>query len=105
MFKRLSWSARTLGVQARVGEIETNASHGQRKISVNKQCGSVSSVATDENMATFLCMPPLTGRYVTLQTIAPSQMNIGEIKIFTVGKDFCSNFSISAIGNVNVDKN
>ena len=82
MFKRLSWNARTLGVEARVGEKATPVSHGQNQISVNRRCGSISSVATDKDSATFLCRPPLNGRYVTLQATVVSQMNIGEINIF-----------------------
>ena len=85
MYKRIGYKQRTLGVEARVGDAETKVSHGTRQITANTKCGSTSSVSTDADNAIFVCNPALTGKFLTLQSIAPSQMNIGEINIFVRG--------------------
>lgn len=82
MFKRFGYNGRTLGLEARVGNTETPVSHGRRHINVNTKCGSKSSVATNQDSAVFLCNPRLTGKYLTLQGMAHSQLNIGEINVF-----------------------
>lgn len=82
MFKRLGWNSRSIGVEARVGDIKTHTSHGRKVITVNTKCGSRSSVDNNHDSAVFLCNPPLAGRYLTLQTMAHRQMNIGEVNIY-----------------------
>ena len=85
MFKRIGFNDRTLGVEARVGDVVVPASYGKKMIIFNQKCGQTSSTSTSEAFANFECSPSLKGKYLSLQSLEPKQMNIGEVNIFMKG--------------------
>ena len=92
MFKRIGYSHRALGVEARIGDTETPSDYGMKRISVNRKCGATSSTSTSEEFAIFFCDPPLHGRFLSLQAMEPMQLNIGEVNVFVKGmfsQKFC----------------
>lgn len=84
VIKRFWFPHRTLRLEVRVGPSPLPANHGLRQIVTNKVCGTTSSNAkTESDYAN--CALPINGRYLTLQSLATVQMNIGEINIYKAG--------------------
>lgn len=71
-------------IEVRIGNARLVSAYGLKPITTNTKCGSTSG--TDQkSLETFKCSTPLDGRYLSLQSLADKQLNIGEINIFTTG--------------------
>ena len=92
MFKRPGYKQRTLRVEARVGNREVESGYGAHQIYINEKCGITTSNAHDA-IEIFTCIPPLDGRYLSLQSFANVEMNIGEINVFTSGMNIFDAFT------------
>ena len=55
---------------------------------MNTQCGDISPFRTQSNqlLVSFVCLPPISGRYLTLQQTVLELFHFREIFIFTKGK-------------------
>ena len=84
MYKRWGYKYRTLRIEVRIGNSGLSSSYGTKQITANQKCGITSS-KSHYDVETFSCIPPLDGRYMSLQSLMNEMMNIGEINVFTAG--------------------
>ena len=84
MIKRIDYAFRTLRIEVRIGNEAVDRSIGASEIHVNEKCGITTSDA-HYAVETFSCIPPLDGRYLSLQSFSNTEMNIAEINVFTSG--------------------
>ena len=85
VYKRFGYPQRTLSLSVRVGMTRISDSHGLVEITANKHCGDTSGSSTS-SVSTVNCVPETHARYMTLQSKAKKEINIGEVNVFVASR-------------------
>ena len=72
-------------VEVRIGNSRVSSSQGQRKITINTKCGLTSAEKTTYPDQKFYCNPPITGKYMSIQSLTNAGLSMGEVNIYQKG--------------------
>ena len=78
--KVFGYEHRIRQAEVRIGNTETATSHGLNRITSNELCDEYATYS-HSLWAVFTCFVPLTGRYLTLQTMVTDFVTIDEIHV------------------------
>ena len=101
--KRYILHTRFKDVEVRIGNVPTLPAFGLAPIVVNSLCAAYPG-ANWSPKARFSCLTPMSGRYLTIQSLASTYLGIGEVHVnYVTGKQtaalcFWSNCPVSPFG-------
>ena len=75
-----------LEVEVRIGVTAVAASHGLARITANARCGAAAFGFDFQAAAEAVCGTPLTGQYLSLQTLSRAAINLAEVNVFVTGR-------------------